>query len=355
MPRFMKLIIKVFAFILSMTVLTVAGFLLFLRITEYKPVPAERLTVKGTGEKLPEGQRNFTFFTWNIGYGGLGKEMDFFYDGGTQTRPDKIKFHDYIQGIEKTIRQNDTTDFIFLQEIDVRSKRSYFMDEKSTIFNILPNHCSSFAGNYNCRYVPFPFKDPMGKVVSGLATISKFQPSIAERISFPTDFSWPKHLFFLKRCFLVTRYPLTGGKQLVVINTHNSTYDDEGILRKTELSTLHKFMTIEFSKGNYVIAGGDWNNNPRGFDPKKINTGDAVKIIEPLIDTSFLPGWRFVFDTLSPTNRDVSIPYSKGKTKTTIIDFFIVSPNIEIQFIKTLVNNFEYSDHNPVIMKIVLR
>lgn len=195
----------------------------------------------------------------------------------------------------------------------------------------------------------------MGKVVSGLATISKFQPSIAERISFPTDFSWPKHLFFLKRCFLVTRYSLTREKQLVVINTHNSTYDDEGILRKTELSTLHKFMTIEFSKRNYVIAGGDWNNNPGGFDPKKINTGDAVKIIEPLIDTSFLPGWRFVFDTVSPTNRDVNIPYRRGETKTTIIDFFIVSPNIEIQFIKTLVNNFEYSDHNPVIMKIVLR
>lgn len=141
----------------------------------------------------------------------------------------------------------------------------------------------------------------------------------------------------------------------MVVNTHNSTYDKGGILRKSEFLKLHEFIANEFSRGNYVIAGGDWNNNPRGFDPEKIKTGDIVKYIEPPIDTTFLPGWEFVFDPRSPTNRDVDSPYNKGKTKTTIIDFFVISPNVEIKSVKTIITNFANSDHNPVIMKVALK
>jgi len=349
------LLIKTVSVILFLIILTVSGFLLFLTITEYHPDPTERLSINGTGIKLPKEQKKFTLFTWNIGYSGLGKEMDFFYEGGKKVRPDKKEFFDYLQGIERTIHPYDTIDFVFIQEMDSRAKRSYFIDEKSTILSLFPAYCSAYAINYDCRFVPFPVTNPMGKIIAGLATISKFSPVSMDRISFPTDFPWPKRLFFLKRCFLVTRFPLTGGKQLVIINTHNSAYDEEGILRKTEFATLHKFIIKEFLKGNYIIAGGDWNNNPKGFNPENIKTGDVVKYIKPLVAATFLPGWKFVFDSLSPTNRDVDIPYERGKTKTTIIDFFVISPNIEVKFVKTLVTKFEYSDHNPVIMKVVLK
>jgi len=323
--------------------------------TEYHPPSTEKVTIKGRRGAFPKGQRDFTFFTWNIGYGGLGKGMDFFYEGGERVKPDKGEFLHYFQGIEQVIHQIDTVDFIYLQEIDIMAKRSYFMDEESNILKTLPEYCSAFARNYDCRYVPVPFTNPMGRVVSGLATISKFYPASTVRISFTVDFSWPKRLFLLKRCFLVMRFDLTWGKQLVIINTHNSTFDKGGKLRKSEFLMLHEFITKEFIKGNYIIAGGDWNNNPRGFDPEKIETGDVIKYVEPPIDATFLPGWKFVFDSISPTNRDVNTPYEKGKTKTTIIDFFVISPNVEFKSIKTIVANFANSDHNPVIMKIALK
>jgi len=324
-------------------------------ITEYHPLSEEKLTIKGTGKEFPKGQREFTFFTWNIGYGGLGEGMDFFYEGGKRVKPDKAEFLGYFKGIEQTIHQIDTADFLFIQEIDIQAKRSYFIDEEASILKILPAYCSALARNYDFRYVPVPFTNPMGRVVAGLATISKFSPVTTERISFTGDFSWPKRLFLLKRCFVVMRFDLTGGKQLVIINTHNSTFDKGGRLRKSEFLKLHEFITNEFFKGNFVIAGGDWNNNPRGFDPEKIKTGDVVKYVEPPIDATFLTDWEFVFDTLSPTNRDVDIPYEKGKTKTTIIDFFVISPNVELKTVKTLVDNFANSDHNPVIMKVILK
>jgi endonuclease/exonuclease/phosphatase family metal-dependent hydrolase len=51
----------------------------------------------------------------------------------------------------------------------------------------------------------------------------------------------------------------------------------------------------------------------------------------------------------------VDRPYVKGITGTTIIDFFVVSPNVEILSVKTLGNNFAWSDHQPVLMKVRLR
>ena len=85
-----------------------------------------------------------------------------------------------------------------------------------------------------------------------------------------------------------------------------------------------------------------------------INSGDPARTIDTPIDAGFLPGWEFVFDSSLPSNRDVDTPYIKGKTKTTIIDFFVVSPNVKVKLIRTISAGFEYSDHNPILMKAEL-
>jgi len=153
----------------------------------------------------------------------------------------------------------------------------------------------------------------------------------------------------------VFRFRLGNGKELVLVNTHNSTFDKGGELRKKELATLQSYVIREYKQGNYVVAGGDWNNNPVGFQKENIHSGDVVKEIEPQIPDSFLPGWQFAFDPSQPTNRDVDGPYRKGKTKTTIIDFFVLSPNIELEFAKTFRTGFEDSDHQPVMIRVRLK
>ena len=154
---------------------------------------------------------------------------------------------------------------------------------------------------------------------------------------------------------MVMRYKLDSGKEFVVINLHNSTFDKGGTLRMKELKKLQSFVLTEYSKGNYVIVGGDWNNNPRGFNPRTVISGDSAKAIEPALDSTFLSGWRFAFDPLTPSNRDVNMPYQKGKSKTTIIDFYVVSPNVEILLVHTIATGFNFSDHQPVIMKVILK
>jgi endonuclease/exonuclease/phosphatase family metal-dependent hydrolase len=352
MRRFVFVSVWIMIALTGLLLLSIIGFLGFLSLTGYRPSPVEILEVKGkTGQPILNNDE-FTLMSWNIGYAGLGKEMDFFYEGGRRVKPGPDEFLKYLEGVLQTIMANDTAGFILIQEADVNSRRSYYTDESEKLAGILKDHCFAFAKNYDCRYVPLPFYEPMGKVVSGILTFSRYQPGSVARIDFGTRFSWPKRLVFLKRCFLVMRFRLENGSELILINTHNSVFDEEGELRKKELKKLNDFMSNEYRKGNFVIAGGDWNQNPRGSKMENIRTGDRVKEIALPFASGIFDGWQFVFDPGQPTNRDVDMRYQKGITKTTIIDFFVVSPNINVKSVKTINAGFENSDHQPVVMKI---
>ena len=340
--------------ILLVPVLLILIFLVVITVRNPKLPLHEVLEVRNKVRYVVPVNKELTILSWNIGYGGLGKEMDFFYEGGKRVRPEKDEFSRYMNGISQFLTAQDSVDFIFLQEVDMYSKRSYYNDEAVEISNALKGHCYAIAENYNSSFVPLPVTEPMGRVVSGIITFSRFNPESAERIGFGTTFSWPKQLFFLQRCFIVFRFNLNNGKELILINTHNSTFDKGGTLRKQELARLRSYMVEEYLKGNYVVAGGDWNNNPVGFFREAISSGDATKTIEPVILSSYLPGWRFAFDPAHPSNRDVDGPYQKGKTKTTIIDFFVLSPNVELVSANTYETGFEFSDHQPVSIKIRL-
>jgi len=87
----------------------------------------------------------------------------------------------------------------------------------------------------------------------------------------------------------------------------------------------------------------------------RFSNSDVGREIEPVIEPDFFPeGWQWVFDPEVPSNRDVNQPYTKGKTPTTIIDFFVVSPNLEVIDVKTQDLGFEWSDHHPVRMRFRL-
>ncbi len=340
--------------IIGLVVILFGVFLLFSIFNEYRPDPIESVEVIGVPSEKMDTTRVFSLITWNIGYGGLGKEMDFFYDGGTRARPEKSFFRQSISGIGDFLREHDSADFILLQEIDREAKRSYYLDEVNWLETLLPGYCIAFATNYDCRFVPLPVADPMGRVLSGHVTCSRFLPDAVTRHGFDKHVQWPNRLFYLKRCFMTSRFSLADGNQLVVLNIHNSAFDTGGILRKREMETISTFMLAEYQAGNYLIAGGDWNANPPVFDPAKIITGDKVKQVEFTDLQTFFPDWEFAFDPQRPTNRNVDNAYQKGTTPVTTIDFFLVSPNIKLLHVQTFQTGFEDSDHQPVYLQIAL-
>lgn len=349
----MRRILYLATYVVLTVVLALSGFILFLQITSWHPAPVEELYKTQKPPRPLPGE--FSIFTWNIGYAGLGREMDFFYEGGKQVRPEKSEVSRYLSGIGGVLEKYDTADFIFIQETDRYAKRSYYLDELEKLSSLLKNHRVFFAKNYDSRFVPVPLKEPMGRVVSGLAAFSREEPEYVSRIDFRTRFSWPKQLVMLQRGFILMRYRLENGKQLVLINTHNSVFDEDGSLRRKEIKMLLDTMNSERNKGNYVIAGGDWNMNPPVKDKSWLNNHDhKMRRYLPETNPELFKNWQVVFDPSAPTNRDVNIAYSMDKTTTTILDFFIISPGIVVEQIKTLPLEFQFSDHNPVYLKVTI-
>ncbi|HRW97641.1 MAG TPA: endonuclease/exonuclease/phosphatase family protein [Bacteroidales bacterium] len=353
MAEFFRIVLMILIWIIA-TVLTIAFFfLLFSMITEYKPEPEELLQTKGNSADEKISDSILTLMTWNTGYACMGAEANFFYDGGTMMRPEKVLHEKYLRNIQNTIKSESAADFILLQEIDKKARRSYFSNQTEVLIKTLSGHNAVFAVNYDVMFVPVPFSNPMGKVLAGLMSFSKYEPKTSNRISFSKNYPWPLRLFNLKRCFILQRFQLNNGFELVILNTHNSAFDD-GYLRISQISELRSIAITEYDKGNYVIIGGDWNINPPGFDPNQISNGDlAVKKDIGSIPEDFMPvGWKWVFDPKIPTNRYVDTAYRKKQTPTTIIDFFLVSPNIQLISSATSDLQFSNSDHNPLIIKI---
>ncbi|HNS17793.1 MAG TPA: endonuclease/exonuclease/phosphatase family protein [Bacteroidales bacterium] len=354
MVEWIKIALWIVLVPLGLIILYLAGVIIWGMITLYAPPPVENSAVPKpcTDNTLPED--TLTLITWNIGYGGLGKEMDFFYEGGVRVRPERDLYDRYRKGILDQLYRLGNIDLFLFQEVDQSAKRSYHDDQVKRIQGVLPGYHTLFAFNYRVRFVPLPFLHPMGDVQSGLLTASRFCPQTASRYAFPPDESWPTRLFMLQRCFLLTELTVND-QPLTLINTHHSAYDETGEAKSMQLEILRKEATDAYQKGHYVIAGGDWNQNPPDFRQERITSGDALKTIDPLIPAGLMPsGWKWVYDPSQPTNRDVDKPYAKGATRTTLIDFFLVSPNVEVVEVKTVPVHFEFTDHQPVVLKVRL-
>lgn len=345
----MKIIKKLFQIILILIALF-GLFLGYMTIVDYKPKPVEYIEISINNEKQIDKQ-TISFLSWNIGYGGLGKEMDFFYDKGKMVRPTQEQAKKYITEIRNEIVRNDTIDFIYLQEVDINAKRSYYLNQYQYISDTIMQYNSAFATNYKVSFIPQPITKPMGKVNAGIATFTKYLPYDAKRYAFEGNFSWPMGLFFLDRCYMEMRYKLKNGKELVLINTHNSAFDD-GSLRKKQMKMLKDKLISEYNNGNYVIAGGDWNQFPPYYKPKR----QRGSIVGLHVEKNYpAQGWQWVSDTTSPTNRHINMPYDPEKSVQVVIDFYLISPNVIPETVKVLNKKFEFSDHNPVYARFTLK
>jgi endonuclease/exonuclease/phosphatase family metal-dependent hydrolase len=347
----MKRLLKILLFIVLLPCVVLIILIMYATITDYKPDEKEVVYKSDGKADTLSLAKTYSLLIWNIGYAGLDKKMDFFYDGGEKVRTSKDQLDQNISCIEKFITGLDSVDFKLLQEVDISSKRSYHRNEVKRFSDDLSNNHAFYGKNYDVFFVPVPFTNPMGSVNSGVLSFSRYNPSEVTRISFPGQYSWPKRLFMLDRCFLVMRFPLSGGKQLLVVNTHNEAYDT-GIIRDEQMAFLKKFLLSEYDQGNFIIVAGDWNQCPPNLQPRFSN--DIFDTIDYKgIEPGFLPsGWTWAFDNTMPSNRRVDIVYVKGTTRTTVIDFFLLSPNLRSTACKTIDMGFSCSDHQPVQIKI---
>ena len=215
-----------------------------------------------------------------------------------------------------------------------------------------------FCQNYDSPYLFYPLDQPHGKSVSGLLTLSSFGITEARRVELPIEAGVMK-LVDLDRCYSVHRIPAADGRELVLYNVHLSAYTSDGTIAVEQLELLRADMQAEYEKGNWCIAGGDFNKDLLGQSeeifggsaegytwaqplPEGIWDGTNLSLVAPLDETNPVPSCR---------NADA--PYHEGQYVLTV-DGFVVSDNVTVEQAVVEDTGFAWSDHNPVSMRFVL-
>lgn len=351
MKKVLKRILKVLGIVVGAVLAVAIGYFIYLFAAYGRIEDNLELDVTGTAKNKADVSEEYTIVSHNIGYGSLHKDYSFFMDGGEYSVAfSEESVNECVNGIINYLVPMNA-DFYMLQEVDRDSTRSYHIDEYRIITDCLSGYTTDFAYNYDSPFLFYPLTEPHGKSVSGLATYSKYIMHDAVRRSLPIADSLKK-LLDLDRCLAVSRVDLSNGKELVLVNLHLSAYTGEGsTVRADQVNLLANIIEEEYAKGNYVICGGDFNH----YLPAEKN---------PFAESNEGYEWSCDFpkEMLSenfsvksavncPSCRNLDRPLSEPDLFFTVIDGFIVSDNIEVTSVENYDTGFEYSDHNPVIMK----
>lgn len=384
-----KIILTSILGVLGALVLFVLCYVGYILLSYYRIEDNYTLTIEdGSSEEVVEVGKSYTISTYNIGFGAYSQDYTFFLDSGYL--PDGTVVTGYystarsydeclenVTGAINTISKIDA-DFMLFQEVDTNSTRSHKINQYQMIKDKFINTSSVYASNFHTAFLPYPLYDMHGKVEAGLVTVSKYDIQSAVRKSFTvaTDLS---KLFDLDRCFSYSEINVANNKKLIIVNVHMSAYDEGGVIRKAQREELNKFLDEMYSKGHYIIVGGDYNHDLLTYNPEydyDFNTNPAFSDYIGMLKPDWLQqffnsdssvelanGFRVVSSDNAPTCRDASVNWVKGESYVTTIDGFIVSDNVEVELCETIitsggrlnVEHFAYSDHDPVIMKFKLK
>jgi len=345
----MRIIKKILLLILVLAV-AFSGFVGYIVITDYVPEPVEAASILNDNGIAITGN-TFTVTTFNIGYCGLDKDQDFFLDGGSMSHSSSLEQTEKnLEGVKNYI-EIQNSDFYFLQEVDVKGSRSFNVNQRDFINDYFTDYSSTFSYNFKAKWIPVPIFNPLGSAYGGLMNLSNFSPLMSTRYGLPGEEPFPRKYFELDRSIMEDIYTLENGKKLYMINIHLSAYDKGGTIRAQQVQFMIDYILDIYNEDeNYIIFGGDWNHL---LDNSKF-VDNMPEWVALLPDALFDTGFSLAYDTNVNTVRSDETPYLKGVTFETVIDGFLVSPNIRVDLVEGGDLGFENSDHNPVTLTFTL-
>lgn len=361
MAKWLKITAFTLLTIIAFVVLILGSYVLYLSIQYYRIEDHQTLEITNNRENNVELETNYKISTYNIGFGAYTHEFSFFMDSGTMKDGTKVSGKNSTSKDKETVLVNTNGainsvkdgnyDFMFFQEVDTDATRSYQVNQYNLLNEAFSDYTTTFASNFHSGFLCYPLNDPHGYVNAGIATYSKYKIYEAERRSLPVDNGFFAKFFDLDRCFSVQRIKINGtSNELVLINLHLSAYDEGGKIRALQLEMLNSVLNEEYAKGNYVIAGGDFNhdiaNTLNTFETEQ----NVPEWVFQLFNSNLENHFSFSAATNAPTCRSTDIPYTKGVNYSVVLDGFIVSDNVTVVSNQNIDTDFKYSDHNPATM-----
>lgn len=356
MKKFLKRLLS----IIGILTLIVGIYIAYVFISYYRVEDKQDLSIHQYAiNQSVKTDHSYRITSANIGFGAYSDDYSFFMDGGTYSRAlsaQAVKKN--INGSLSEVKELNP-DFAFFQEVDIDGTRSYHINQYDWIEKKMNDYSTVFAQNYDSPYLFYPITSPHGKNKSGLVTCTNVQARSAVRRSLPIETGVSKFID-LDRCYMKERLKTENGHELILYNFHLSAYTTNESTSIHQLKMLLKDMEAENKRGNYTVAGGDFNKDLLKdsysiFKQGNKKVGNWAKPLPERLEPASL---QIVapYDKKDPipSCRNADQPYSK-KVFVLTVDGFITSKNVEVIQSNVKDTRFKYSDHNPVYMDFKLK
>ncbi len=324
-------------------ILVGCGLFLYNRMT----VPKYGVLAVTKNENKISFKTQLTVLTWNIGFSALGAKADLVIDGGKNLRAlPQGEIEKAAKAIANKVVDIDA-DAVLLQETANAGFLTRGVDVQGHINERLTAYSQCFWADFQTRFVPAPLK-----LCHGMASYARNHLLQTHALNLPQD---PYYYYgFLKKYYgaIIQEYPIEGKTGLwVVINIHLSAFDEGANIRKLQMKALFDYAQKAYEAGHYVIIGGDWNMRLSKTEFPHMSKGKAVFEGYDLIQKDVPKGWVICADPKAASLRSLSSAYVKGQTYTSIVDGFVISPNVSVKTIETIDLGFEHTDHHPVFAR----
>lgn len=204
--------------------------------------------------------RQLRIMNWNAKFG--GGRIDFFFDcHGDRVHMSQDEVIENLTGLAQKIKQYDP-DIVFLQEIDIHSKRAADVDQMQWLLDHTKLNYGAYASQWRASLVP---SDGIGHVDSGNGILSKWSINHAERLALPLigEQDPLTRYFYLKRNILRARIEVPGDTPLWVANIHTAAFAHDGT-KSRQIEIFKQELAKLDEQGKVFVAAGDLNTVPPG-------------------------------------------------------------------------------------------
>ena len=200
--------------------------------------------------------------TWNIRFG--SGRFPFFGDScGEGVLVDDETVQNTMGSIADELNSIGA-DIVFLQEVDLESKRTGYLNQVQYLLDNTYLNYGVYASMWEADLIP---SDGIGRINTGNAILSKYELSDAERIQLRlrTDQDDLIQYFYLRRNILKARIPKLdqGEKQFFAVDIHATAFATDDT-KEQHISKYIEVLNNINNAGDIFVTGGDLNAVPPG-------------------------------------------------------------------------------------------
>ena len=229
-------------------------------VTDFRDIEEAVLYESSSKTNVPDSPSSLLVMTWNVRFGAA--RIPWFGDScGNRVIMSEAEVLENLQAIVYFLDTISVKpDILLLQEVDVESKRSGYIDQVQWFLNNTYFNYGAYASMWQAQFIP---SDGLGRVDAGNAILSRWEITEAERIQLPlrTDQDGLTQYFYLRRNVLKTKIAVPDQNDFYAVCAHTTAFATDDTKQK-HIETFEQVLNGLRAAGATFVSGGDLNSVP---------------------------------------------------------------------------------------------